>query len=520
MPQVIPVVASAGAALFSAGAPISLAAGTIGFGVAGGTAAVVGSAALSVALLAGTTALQFALTPKAPKANAGFTSPQAQQDFKQPVKSTIAPERLVLGTVQTSGVIFFEEDGAPPHYYAGYIIASHECAGLESMWVNNTRVFLDGIDAASVPFFDGSTVFLSASFRPGTAGQTRDQIITDNSGDFDLTYGTNFRQRGLCTIVIKARHANTQQSELWGTGAFLPQVQFRVKGALIYDPRDPNQDFNDPTTWTWSDNAALCAARYMTFPWSQRPRFVEPDNVNWSQIARAADICDRWRTKADGSREKDFTVNGVITSTESPAQVLQGLLAAMNATPVVYQGKWFVDAYDRKNEPYATLHDGLVVGNMSLRTERPAHETINTVRATFTSPERAYTPQETPAYVDADAKAADGGIPREASLSLPYTEGNERAQRLSRLAIRENRRGRALTTEVDLQCRSWRVGKIIRVHLELLPEMNGIYKITRRSWLRNGTAFALTMEEWSADIDDWRAVDHAQDFELDEDLAA
>ncbi|MBV6659224.1 MAG: hypothetical protein KI785_15785 [Devosiaceae bacterium] len=517
MPQVIPAVAAGVGAFFSAGAPISLAAGTVGFGVAGGTAAVVGGIAVNVGLLAASTALQYALSPKSPSAN---FSVQAQQDYKQAVKSTIAPERLVLGTVQSSGVIFFEEDATPPYYYAGYILGTGKSEGLDSLWVNNNRVFLDGIYAASVPFFDGTNVFLAASFRDGDDDQARDQIITDNAADFANTYSADFRQRGLTTVVIKARHAGDNQTELWGSGSFLPEVQFRIKGAKIYDPRNPSHVLGDTGTYSWSDNAALCTAHYLTFPWSNRPRYIEAEYVNWDRMARAADICDRWRYKQDGTTERDFTVNGIFTSEETPANVLQNLMAAMSAIPVVYQGKWFCRPFDRRQKPIATLHDGMVVGDVSLRTERPAHEIINTVRASFISPERQYTPQETPPYVDEAAKAEDGNAIREASLSLPYTEGNERAQRLSRLAIRENRRGRALNGEVDIVARSWAIGDIITVSLVSLPEMDGNYRITRRSWIRNGTAFALTLEEWSSDIDDWRADEHAQPFTLDEDLAA
>lgn len=520
MPQIIPAVAAAGAALFTAGAPISLAAGTIGFGVAGGTAAVFGGLALNVALLAGTTALQFALTPKAPKAIGSQSSTQSAQDLKQAVKSTIAPERIALGTVQSSGIIFFEES-KNPHYYGGYILANHKCHGLESLYVNNQRVFVDGNgDATSVPFFDGANTFLKVSFRDGDTDQARDSIITANAADFSRTYDANFRQRGLTTIVIKAKHGAEDHQDIWGTSSFLPQVQYRFKGALIYDPRNPLHDLNDPDSWEWTDNAALCAAYYLTFPWASRPRFAQPSSMDWPRIGHAADNCDRWRSLADGSRERDFTVNKIVQSTENPVTVIQGLMAAMSAVPVIYQGKWFPKPFDAKQEPVGTLHDGLVVGNLSLRTERPGHEVINSVRANFVSPERAYTPAETPAYIDTVALAADGGIPREASLPLPFTEGNERAQRLARMAIKENRLGRALTCEVDLECRPWKIGDVIRVSMEKLPELDGVYRITRRTWLRNGTAFALTLEEWDASIGDWNAANDAQPFTLAEDLAA
>lgn len=524
MPQVIPAIAAAGAAFFTAGAPISLAAGTVGFGLAGGASFIAASTAitlgLNVALLAGTTALQFALTPKAPKAIGSQSSTQSAQDLKQAVKSTIAPERIALGAVQSSGVIFFEES-KNPHYYAGYILASHACEGLESLWVDNQRVYVDSDgDATSTPFYDGSTVFLQASFRNGAADQARDPIITDNAADFAKTYDTNFRQRGLTTFVIKARHGAADHQDIWGTSSFLPQVQARFKGALVYDPRNPFHDLNDNSTWAWTDNAALCSAYYLTFPWASRPRFAQPSSMDWTRIGHAADICDRWRSLADGTRERDFTVNKVVQSTENPVTVIQGLMASMNAVPVIYQGKWFPKPFDAKQEPIGTLHDGLVVGNLSLRTERPGHEVINSARANFVSPERAYTPQETPAYIDTVALAADGGIPREASLPLPFTEGNERAQRLTRMAVKENRLGRALTCEVDIECRPWRVGEVICVDLEALPEMNGTYRITRRTWLRNGTAFGLTLEEWDASIGDWNAANDAQPFELDEDLAA
>src|SRR5690606_39773495 len=42
-----------------------------------------------------------------------------------------------------------------------------------------------------------------------------------------------------------------------------PDVAIVGRFDLVYDPRNPAHDPDDPETWDWSDNGPLCAARIM-----------------------------------------------------------------------------------------------------------------------------------------------------------------------------------------------------------------------------------------------------------------
>ena len=520
MPQ---AVAAAGAFFSGIGAGLggatvlSGATGALAAGAAIGGSAF-GSAFVSIGLLAASTALQYVLTPKAPKITGAL-----DDRYKQAVKSPVAPLRLLMGTVQAAGVIFFER-WDPPYYWAGYLLANHECDALESLWINNQRVYLDPDGTATTPpFDDGTTRFIEVSFRAGTDDQAIDPIIARDFPDMP----PGFRQRGQCAVVIKAHYGtNETHGEIWGSASFLPNVQFRLRGAKCYDPRDGNQVIGDTSTWRWTDNAALCTARYWMHRFG-RKQLVETSRIDWVGVAKAADVCDQGVPLSAGGGERRYTVNGLIESNQQPAGVLQNLLASMAGHPVVGpSGMYVVAAEARQAALTIAIQD--IVGGLQFQIKRPTFERINTVRATYVEPGLNYQAHTTPIWQDAAALAKDGQT-LEHNLSLPFVEGAERAQRLAKLAIQQNRAGRILTCKVTVEwyrkslrlaqrrgCPSL-VGLTVLVSLEGLHELDGLFRVTRKGWADDGASVQVTLEEDAASIYEWLASD-AQSIELDQEV--
>lgn len=58
-------------------------------------------------------------------------------------------------------------------------------------------------------------------------------------------------------------------------------------GRLVYDPRDGGQDPDDPSTWVWSDNPALCLADFCA-----NRLYGAGRAVDWSSVADTADAND------------------------------------------------------------------------------------------------------------------------------------------------------------------------------------------------------------------------------------
>lgn len=68
----------------------------------------------------------------------------------------------------------------------------------------------------------------------------------------------------------------------------LPNISAIVFGRRVYDPRT-GQSATDETTWSWSDNPALCVADYIRL--SCGATYTE---IDWVSVAEAANICDEW----------------------------------------------------------------------------------------------------------------------------------------------------------------------------------------------------------------------------------
>ncbi|MEO1750006.1 MAG: hypothetical protein AAFR27_15575, partial [Pseudomonadota bacterium] len=253
------------------------------------------------ALITTTASVGFSLAQSA-RARQNIRPLNQDAGFQQVVRQSIPAQRLLLGTPTTAGALFFAK-GDPPYTWYGYVLAAHKTDGLDSLFINNERVFLDADGlATSTPFKDGDNVYIEASFRNGDINQAIDPIIARDFPDMPTT----FRQRGHTTLVVKRTHGfggdinakNEDHRRVFGdTGQFDPLV--RLRGALVFDPRKAGHVLSDESTWSHSENAALCFARALTFKWPDM-QFFDSNRLDWDKIAEAADECDRWEIDRDG----------------------------------------------------------------------------------------------------------------------------------------------------------------------------------------------------------------------------
>lgn len=86
--------------------------------------------------------------------------------------------------------------------------------------------------------------------------------------------------------------------------------------ATVYDPRDPAQDANDPASWAWTDNAALCIADYLRTPKLDGGLGVPVAGIDWATVAAAADICDEIVPRRATEIACDVDEDGLVHLTE------------------------------------------------------------------------------------------------------------------------------------------------------------------------------------------------------------
>lgn len=444
------------------------------------------------------------------------------QGLRVPVRQAIPPQRLVLGTVTASGALFFQRSD-PPYIWLGYEIASHQCGAFLELILNGIPVeLLPGDDgtllAATAPFFDSGTSYIEISYRDGDPEQLIDPIIARDFPDMPST----FRQRGHATVVVKANYGATDtiHKDIYGSeGNFNPL--FRFQGARVPDPRVPNFDAEDESTWVQgSSNASLAMIRYLLHPWPNM-RLIEPSMVDWDRMKVAAAIDDRWTGLADGTLERNHTADGVIFSTDDPFDTCKRLLTAFDGLLVNDGGSYYTLPGIRR-EPVATIHQDMIAGGFEMQTEAADRDVINIVKTEMIAPEREYNTVVGPVLRRDDLIAQDGRA-LETTLSLPFTEGAPRAQRLASRKLIESRNARSLSMVLTVEAADrsrFRVGNIVRVDLRDFPEIGGIFQIRKIARDMGSGKVHVDLVAWSNERFDWHAPDDQQAFELDEDVLA
>jgi hypothetical protein len=440
------------------------------------------------------------------------------QGLQTILKQTIPAQRLVLGRATTGGALFFLDAKAPYVWY-GILLAAHECGDIENLIINQNIVFLDDDGfATSVPFRDGSNIYIQASYRNGTLDQAIDPIL---AADFP-TLPSTFRQRGHATIVIKAHYgfgANRQAQDddhkrVYGDdGQFQPLIRF--KGAKCYDPRKPGHALGDQSTWEWSDNAAVCLGRFLTHKWPDS-RLLENARIDWDFLAECADDCDRWETSKDGTTFRRSTINGVVQSTDSPWDVIENMKLAYEGHLILDRGKVY-PVVRKPVEPAATLHMGMLTGGIEFTSEQRKRELINIIKTQFIAPDREYQEVVGPVIRREDFIAEDG-TPRERQVRGAFVEDHRRIQRKGSTELNVSRLGKTLSAGVTIEALSWVPGRVYRVHLTgALAKANGLYTLASKAWDDRIRGYRVSLIEYDPAATAFDPLDE-QDFELDEDV--
>lgn len=438
--------------------------------------------------------------------------------LQQILKQAIPAQRLVLGRATTGGAMFFYR-AKKPYIWYGILLAAHEVDGFENLFINGHTVFIDQDGfATSVPFRDGDRKYIEVSFRRGTLDQAIDPIIARDFPDMPST----FRQRGHATLVIKAHYGFGNGFEeqfedhkrVYGDqGTLQPMIRFR--GARVPDLRRPGVSLDDPSTWIWSDNAALCLARFLIHKWPDT-QILPTDRLNWDLFMRAADECDKWEISKDGTTFRRHTVNGVVQSTDDPWDVIENMKIAMGGHVVIERGKVYPIVRTRR-APEATLHQEMIVGGVEYISEPRNRDLVNIVKPTFIAPDREYQEVAGPVLRRDDLIALDGK-PREISLRGAFVEDHRRMQRIASAHLNWARDGRTLTVGATMEAMSWTVGKVYRVHLlGPLARVNGLYELVSKAWDERMNGYRLSFIGYNPAATDFDPQDE-MDFVLDEDV--
>jgi len=515
---------------------IFLAAGAvIGFGLGGatfGTAAFAGTAAGMAAITFGTTLLSSVIGGMTSK---GINATSGNFGSKFAARAATAHRQLIYGKCRVGGTIVHLETTGVDNYmlHAIVVLAGHEIESLESVRLNDIDL------TTSSSTISGSTVF--------TVTNT-DFTNTENDNKFDSN-GRLIRftfQDGSQTAVDG--YMDAQLSSITTSDKFLdcayvyiqmvfdpekfgggmPQMSFVVKGKKVYDPRN--------SSTAWSENPALCVRDYLsntTYGLKALSSEIN-DTTNAGGIAAAANACEVDVTLADNSTTEDkYTANGFTNFGASGSGVLEGLLSAMAGKLSYTNGQFNVFAGTTQT-PSLTITDDNLLAPVNISTNTNTGELYNTVKPVFIDAANNYVATDAPVYQDSTFLTEDTpngtandkpNYVKQMEKQLPFTTTHTMAQRIGRLALKNQRLVTTISCLVDLSFMKLQPADWVYVTNERLGYSQKIFEVvsTNMEIMTDGDVpvlgVRLALKETASSIFAFATSDYAAAIAQGSDLA-
>ncbi|EMY6777579.1 fibronectin type III domain-containing protein [Vibrio alginolyticus] len=291
---------------------------------------------------------------------------------------------------------------------------------LHNVWIDDVRMFEQNLSYNSSPYDASSGIFSSGQMRPryrksdkfqmqwrsGHENQVAAQLAVDNS---DGEWTTDHKGSKVPHIVIFADYT-TDQDYVFFSDRY--NITALVTGGAVYDPREVDNDFEVPTTWTGkSSNVALAVYDYLTSTYYGMG--IKPEYIDEASFAYAASFCD-----ANG-----LEINSAIRADDSFAEILQDMLICCGGSLVISNGKIKFLVEEQELVTLYDLNDDLIVKD-SLRVSPAAtSDYYNVVSTTFKSEINRDNDDDfiIPADVTTDERVLQDGEVITKSIKMPYS---------------------------------------------------------------------------------------------------
>lgn len=287
--------------------------------------------------------------------------------------------------------------------------------------------------------------FIQVVYHTGAIPATADATLV---ATFGAEYTASFEGNAIAYFWVKLKRDTRTDDEIKNAAA--PQnvrlfqsgppgeVSVSITGHRIYDPRQDStnggsgaQRANDPTTWVWSNNPALCIRDYLTATGVYKSHYANA-NLNigcldWPSsiiddvaVATSANICDVTFTDPETITHAQYALDGLLSTGTAYGDNVQLMLTTMGGSLIPAGGKFQINAAQYVS-PSFDIDQTWFAGKITLRTSMPItpNDRYNAIRGNFTDGEQAY--QRVPFYpfTNAAYETQDGGrIWKDIDLSL------------------------------------------------------------------------------------------------------
>lgn len=457
-------------------------------GVTISTAAV----ASAITLTAVTIGLQYLMMPTPPK----------PEDGKVPKVQSIPHRWWGVGRNRTAGAyMLWEAKGK--RLCAVQAIRGHRIKSFNRYWLHDDEVTLNagGYVQRAGKRYGSNKVQIKT--RLGLVPETPySEIVAILGGDG--TWTNNHRGDGQASVgMTAASFSSDEQAKRFPFGA--PVLSVETDDALIWDPRDPAQDPENPDTWQWSRNSALVMLWHQCFnEFGHRRDYTKAILPVLDMWIEEANICDELIPLNGGGTERRYECNGFDTTENDPKAATNAILASCDG--------WLCERGDGallftvgkfRESRVVTLSDADIVGHQ-IQYGVLFEDEINRLIPKFTYPAIGYATSDTDFFEDTAAQLEAGRVLAQ-DATYQWVHQWRQARRLGKrdwLRIQQRVSG---SLDVRLSGINAVYARWIRLDTPImLPRLNGKLIENRKtvlSLLQGG--FNMTIAQHPDNIDAW-----------------
>ena len=417
------------------------------------------TSAMGMALMAAGVAVQVAgsliFKPKLPSMNYRDTS-----ERKQMLRSSSAPETVIVGKTVISGLLFFAEEEAGEQdenekITLALALAGHPIEKIGKIWLGDDLIETFG-DKASWELHNDRED--AAPFMLKNCPSWKEDMIG----------------RGLAWLRVTL----TFDQEKFPYG--LPNVKCEVWGKHLFDPRTGQT--------VWGNNGVLVILDY----YRHYLKVLDTD-IDFDSFKQAADLCDEKVSLPEGGFEPRYTLNGAYDLNESPSSVLEAMHKCINAEPTFTAGKHGIQIGAYYGPAIKTITESQLIGTVTCTPETGLKDATNAVYGTFIDAEQLYTKTDfTPVIVDEWVK--EDGLEIRENIDYRFVTSPYQAQRLARQYLRKKKAGRRVQLTMNLDGYAYRPGEVVLLALPSLGISGLEFRIAEWSF-HALDGVALTLEE-------------------------
>ncbi len=364
----------------------------------------------------------------------------------------------------------------------------------EEIWFNDKKVW-----ALSDGFQSDWGTYVTIDRKFGTATQTASTDLVNAN----VLWTANHKLSGIAYVAIRLE---------WDADKFpqgVPNISAVIKGKKVYDPRVGSQSATDSSSWTYSQNPALCARDYLVNAYGLAEDYALIDTT---ALTAAANLCEESISLDGGGTQQRYRLNGVIDTANQIKANIEQMLSAMGGTITYSGGKYFLMGAEY-NAPTVTFDEADCISDIQTQTKQSRRTVYNGVKGIFVSEEKNYKVLDYPAQISS-TYATEDGDPIYLDMPLPFVTNNVQAQRLAKIALLRSRQQVVVTMAVNLKGLRVKVGDTINVTNTRLGYSSKVFEVIDYSLaIGDGGSLGvnLTCIETASALYDWTTSDQ-EDF--------